>query len=165
MITSQNFRTQNTILFSAPILTRVKVEEDYSAGWGDPCSTGEIDVIDLNSNGQADARPTSDRFRKDSPKVVYVEEPSIHAPAYGALQSYAEKKGAEVLTASDLPGGVFICNSKAEQLNDKQTERSNESVRSLDVLVAERFVPQHPEARWALDLAQNQMLIYVPNVA
>jgi len=165
MITSQNFRTQNNILFSAPILTKVKVEEDYSAGWGDPCSTGEIDVIDLNGNGQADPRPTSDRYNRDSPKVVYVEEPSLHAPAYEALQGYAQKKGAEVLTAADLPGGVFICNSKAEQLDDKQIERSNESVRSLDVLVAERFDPQYPDARWALDLAQNQMLIYVPNPA
>ncbi len=86
----------------------------------------------------------------------------MHAPSYKALADCAQRKGTEVLTSSDLPGGVYICNPKAVQLTDRVVEKTHESIRSLDVLVAEHFDPQHPDARWAIDVSNQQFLIYVP---
>lgn len=163
MITSQDFRSNHKILFSAPILNQVKAEKDFSAGWGDPCSTGNVDVIDLNGNGSPDTRPEPKRYSRDMPKEVYMEEPALHAPSLQALKACAQHKGQEILTPADLPGGVFICNPKAEQLDDKTVVQSHQSIRHLDSLVAEHFDPQHPEARWAIDVARQEMLIYAPN--
>jgi len=162
MISSSDFRQTNKVLFSAPILAKTKVEEDFSAGWGASCSTGEVDVIDLNGNGQADQpKKSKNRGSRDESKVVSIEEPALHAPSLEALSSLAQRKGTEVLTPSDLPGGIFICNPKAEQIGDEVVQ-SHESIRSLDSLVAERFDPAHPEARWAIDVANQQFLIFVP---
>ena len=152
----------NKVLFSAPILAKTKVEEDFSAGWGPSCSTGEIDVIDLNGNGEADqSKKSKNRGSRDEAKVVSIEEPALHAPSLEALSSLAQRKGTEVLTPGDLPGGVFISNPRAEQF-DTDVVVSNESIRSLDSLVAERFDPAHPDARWAIDVANQQFLIFVP---
>ena len=162
MIRSDDFRAHNKVLFSAPILKQVKVEEDFSAGWGKPCSTGEIDVIDLNGNGQADQPETKRSYSRDEPKRVTVTEPALHAPSYQALAACAERKNTEILTATELPGGVFVCNPTAEQVGDNEVKASHESIRSLDSLVAEHFDPEHPEARWAIDIARQEFVIFTP---
>lgn len=151
--TSSEFRASHNVLFKAPVLPGLTVKQDFSAGWGTPCSLGSVDVVDLNGNGQAD--------RVDKPETVALTEPVLLAPSWSALEQIAQRKGTEVLTESDLPSGVFLGDPVAVQ-HEEAVENRTDSIRPLSFVAAQHASADHPETHWAIDVASHELLIFSP---
>lgn len=157
------FRAKHPVLQSFPILRAAEVSKDFSAGWGDPCSTGPIDVIDLNGDGVANQPEAPKRSsRRDAPQEVRVNEPALHAPSYAKLCQLAEEQGQPILTQENLGTSLYVYNPRVVQLEDKSTQAFRDDYRPLDAVVAEHFDPKHPQATWALDTENHMLLIYDP---
>ena len=170
MISSQDFRSHNKVLFSAPVLARAEVHEDYTSRWGNVCGTESMDVIDLNSNGRPDYR--ADEWSKVTawPKQLRVEEPVVVTLAgcasYGDMTNLAQLINKQVLTAADFPTGISVAHKQAVQTGYFEVTRTDEDLRPLDRLVDDLCDrKQHPDAQWAFELTPwgPQFHIFVPH--
>lgn len=159
--TSAAFRSSNQILFSATILRGAEATKDYSMEWGSPHSTGPTDVIDLNKNGEADFTATSNFHRGDSNRIAF-SEPAIASPSMDRLEQFAKKQGVEVLTQSDLPQGVFVHDVACEGVKAEDAITSGSNLRPLNTLVNDLPEEFDPAAQYALDFANNEFLIFLP---
>jgi hypothetical protein len=159
MQTSANFHSSNQILFKAPILKQTEASRDYSAGWGDPHSTGPVDVIDLNQNGKADF--VAQENRDTEVYTVKLEEPAIVSPTLDRLEAFAKKSQTEVLTQDDLPQGVF---SASVQCSGKENSQqvSQGALSPLNALVNDMPQEFDPQAKYAIDFAKGEFLVYKP---
>jgi len=165
MQTRADFNSQNTVLFHARILADSVAKRDFSAGWGAPLQTPAADVIDLNGNGQADAVVDDGKERnggREEQHTIALQEPALFAPRFSALKSYAAGKGAEVLTQDDLPNGVFVGDLGVRGGEEGPGTPVTSSIRPLQVLVAANE-PYDPAAKFAIDTASGEFLIYKPN--
>lgn len=158
MNTSANFHASNQILFRAPILRKTEASEDFSAGWGEAHSTGEVDVIDLNGNGSADYKATENYGSGDS-NTVSLTEPAIVSPQLDKLEAFAKKNEAEVLTQDDLPQGIYVAETSASG-PEKNVIRSQESLRPANTLVNDLPQEFDPQAKYAIDFAKGEFLVY-----
>jgi hypothetical protein len=157
------FRGQNTVLKSFPILRGAEAKEDFSAGWGQPCSTGPIDVIDLNGDGVANQPEVERKYGRDEVKEVRVTEPALHAPSYQKLCDLAQEQGQPILTQENLGTNLYLYNPRVVQVDDKTVQSYRDEYRPIDALVAENFDPKHPQASWALDTENHTLLIFEPH--
>ena len=158
MNTSAQFHQTSHVLFRAPLLRKTQATEDYSAGWGNAHSTGPVDVIDLNGNGAADFSATQNHGSSET-NTVALTEPAIVSPKLDRLEAFAQKSGAEVLTQDDLPQGVFVAETQCSGTEHEQAISQN-NLRPLSTLVNDLPEEFDPHAKYALDFAKGEFLIY-----
>lgn len=158
MNTSAQFHQTSHVLFRAPLLRKTEASEDYSAGWGNPQSTGPVDVIDLNGNGTADFSATKN-YHSNETNTVALTEPAIVSPKLERLEAFAQKSGAEVLTQDDLPQGVFVAETQCVGTENERVISQN-NLRPINTLVNDLPEEFDPHAKFALDFAKGEFLIY-----
>jgi hypothetical protein len=155
-VTSAQFRTDNKILFKAPIITTAGCITESKYGRYNHGGAG--DYIDLNSNNQVDIRSSGGGFSRVD---VNFTEPNLKIPMETLRAAAKSGDHGEVLTA-DILG--------AEQIQDVHLNygwgagsQDVSNQRSLGTLV-ERFAPlDMDKASYAIDLTTNEFVIYTPN--
>lgn len=146
MLRSVQFRRDHEILYHAPIVRGQGWIMDADA---DMRPVGQADVLDLDGDGQAGTRMGA----AGGALQLSYKEPSLQVPL-SRLADYAAGRGTEVLTQDDF-SDLNIQNVSVRQ---NEGVRSGE-IRSLATLVAEK-APFEPGARWAIDVASQEFLIY-----
>ena len=157
MDTSAVFRQNNEILYSANILKAAEVNKQLSAK--ESVSSGPTDVLDLNHDGKI---PSHLEAGPGSSQILKLDEPSIVSPKLDKLQEFAKQNGAEVVTQADLPEGVFVSDRAVSTADPSKP--LDTPVKPLNMLVNDLPDKFDPNARFALDFATGQLLVYKPAV-
>ncbi|MCL5774061.1 MAG: hypothetical protein M1536_06735 [Firmicutes bacterium] len=162
---SEEFRNENQILFSAKV-----IHENYGFLRSNPF--GGRDIIDLNNNGKADRGMIINDYPDGT--TPYIKEPAL-AQSYDDIKNLGLNNKTEVLTQDDI---------KKESLTDIQVENlvqgdglpiflsSGEPTgfcrdviendkRSISSLIDEVGV-KAINPKWGFDLTKDEFLIYEP---
>jgi hypothetical protein len=143
MITSAQFRSQNTILTTRPLV---------SAKSG---NTTE-DFIDLNKDGVANF---DTRFRDVN---VYYREPAL-SDSFDDIKSYGQRHGSEVVTGDALGGKLTALGMTRDSYDSTDAAWKPGTAGSLDA-VAAKCQPLEDNVKWGIDTASHEFIVYQPKV-
>lgn len=152
------------ILFTAPILAKTQGEVATSYG---TMRTGPVDAIDLNGNGKLDSHYQGSVIPWGKGDVTAVpgveaEEPVLYSPTMQQLQQLGARTQTDVITAQDLPEGIYIADAfgRSGGQGAHQQEGGTRNIRPLQTLVYQQLPELNPKATWAIDLNGSRLVIF-----
>jgi hypothetical protein len=150
MFTVDAFKAQNTVLSSRKILHENKGIKAMVFRHGGP-----YDVIDINKNGQADTK--KDFYPGNGSHRRYAEPVILR---YERIKEYAAAHQKEVITQDDI-GDVELGYVGYGPTNPT-TPTCMANTSSAEVM--KELCPFDPDTHWAIDVANNEFLVYTPKL-
>lgn len=156
------FSQKNEILFKAPILQGSKITGEPDPFEDNRCTTlASADVIDINKSGKPEVEISG---YMGEGGLKQFTEPVLKTPL-NDLKAFGEEQNKRVITQGDLDSELKIADgfgSWDEALNRGMgNTRSHGQERTMNDLV-QQLVPDDKDAKWAIDLASSEFLIYRP---
>jgi hypothetical protein len=150
---SVELRTSHQVLYTAPII--------HDNGWktGNEDGVWQVgggDFIDLNHSGKVEYHKLPSMFLEA--RFMY-DEPKL-CDSMDTMRQWGQQNGKEVITSDDAPFSQV--KQSGQVIGHTLFQTDHEIVanqRPISNLVREGF-PQEPSAKWAIDLAHNEFIIY-----
>jgi len=162
-IKSSDFRSNNQVLFQAKILQNQQFS--YSIDRGalgySQVKSGSCDVIDINQDNRAEF--TFGGIPKVWGGVKETFNEPVLTQSFEEVETYGNRYNTEVVTQDDINlKNLQIEDTTLYGKSDKiENKIVGENQRSIETLV-DKLEPFEPNAKWAIDIVNQEFLIYKP---
>lgn len=157
MSSSANFRAENQILFSLPLLRNARIEKEVQ---GRTLGLGPIDILDVNKNQIADVA-VKEGTPENPVHQLSLGEPVIGTQDRPSLQMLATLKPDQVVTQDQLAPGYLVARQASMVAVGPQSQIIVHDTQPLEVFAGVLGFKE-PEVRYAVDLQTNEFLLYRP---
>ncbi len=160
MPASANFRAENQILFSLPLLRNTRIQTEVQ---GRTLGLGPIDVLDVNKNNTADYGVREGTKEKPI-HTLSIGEPVIGTQDRPSLAMIESLKPDQVVTQDQLAPGYLVARQASMVAVGPQSQMIVHDTQPLEVFAGVLGFKE-PDVRYAVDLHTNEFLIYKPGAA